>query len=78
MSDVLSPNQRRTERARQSFSEKFSTPEDRSEFYRSIGQRGNTGRITLAPDEASALSEAYRLLRSISAKIDKSPDEDAG
>jgi hypothetical protein len=67
--DQLSPNQRRTQAARTSLSEKFSSPEERSEFYRSIGQKGNAGRVTLAPADAAVLLQALELLQPIAAKV---------
>lgn len=78
MSDVLSPNQRRTQAARSTFSEKFDSPEAKSEFYRSIGEKGNAGRVTLAPAKADALrqyaavlGEAYAFISSLVPKDDQ-------
>jgi hypothetical protein len=50
---------------------KFPTPEAKREFYREIGERGNAGRVVLRADEAAALRDAYRLLRTIA---DRLPD----
>ncbi len=71
MTDVLSPGGRRTQAAREAFARKFPTPEARSEFYRQIGERGNAGRVVLRAEEAAALRDAYRLLRTIA---DRLPD----
>ena len=66
---MLSPNQRRTQRAREVFAAQFPTPEARSEHYRAIGERGNTGRVVLRAEDAAALREAYALLRTIAERL---------
>ncbi len=71
MDTVLSPAQRRTLPARKALAAKFSSPEAKREYYREIGERGNAGRLVLRADEAEALRDAYRLLRTIA---DRLPD----
>jgi hypothetical protein len=71
MPDVLSPAQRRTLPAREAFARKFPSPEAKSEHFRAMAERANAGRIVLSGDEASALRDAYRLLRTIA---DRLPD----
>jgi hypothetical protein len=68
---VLSPAQRRTLPAREALAQKFPSLEAKSEFYREIGERGNAGRVVLRAEEAAALKDAYRLLRTIA---DRLPD----
>jgi len=66
---VLSPNQRRTQRAREVFAAQFPDPEARSEFYRQIGERGNAGRVVLSAEQAAALRQAYALLAKITERL---------
>lgn len=62
------PQQRRTQRARETLAAQFSSPEEKSEHYRRLAQRGHEGRVVLSADEVAALSAAYGLLRSIAAR----------
>jgi hypothetical protein len=72
----LTANQRRTAPARAAFDARFSTPEERSEHFRRIGQRGNHVRVTLTAAEAAALAEAFRLLSGIAARLPAGADGD--
>lgn len=65
LSEVLTPNQRRTLPAQQALRRKFGSEEERRAYYREIGQRSNAGRLTLSIDETTALAalgEAYGAL----------------
>ena len=65
MSEPLTPAQCRTRSARQALAAKFSTPEERSEYFRDLARRSHERRLTLSGDEAAALVGAYDLLRSV-------------
>ncbi len=71
MPDVLSPAQRRTLPAREAFARKFPSPEAKSEHFRAMAERANAGRVVLSGEQARALQDAYRLLRTIA---DRLPD----
>lgn len=77
MVETLTQGQRRTVKARQVFTSRFATEEDRSDFYRRIGAKGNDGRIVLTAQESAALAEAYALLGRIAerarSKVDAAP-----
>jgi hypothetical protein len=71
---VLPPPSRRNPiEARAALARKFSTPEERSEFYRHIGARGNAGRLTMPAEDVRALGEAYALLSRLAAKYQFDP-----
>src|SRR5215217_7393809 len=63
------PGQRQTKAARDAFASRFSSPEERSRFYREIGRRGNDARLVLSGDEAAVLAEAYALLSRIAGRL---------
>ncbi len=65
---TVSPQQKRTERGRSTFLDRFATPEERTEYFRALGKRSAEGRIMLSRDEAAALATAYRLLGTIAAR----------
>jgi hypothetical protein len=65
-----------TENGRRAFAARFSTPEEKSAYFREIGERGNAGRIVLRAEEAEALRDAYRLLASIANRL-PAPSESA-
>ncbi len=69
MHEVLSPAQRRTLPAREAFARKFPSPEAKSEHFRAMAERANAGRVVLSGDEATALRDAYRLLRTIADRL---------
>jgi hypothetical protein len=69
--DQFSASQRRTQAARSTFSTRFSTAEEKAAYYRDIGEKGNAGRVTLAPDEAAVFLHALELLRPIAAKAER-------
>ena len=69
MDTTLSPAQRRTLPGRQALAAKFSTPEEKRQFYREIGERGNAGRVVLRAEDARVLGEAYRLLAKIADRL---------
>jgi hypothetical protein len=81
MSEVLTPAQRRTLPAREALARGFPTAEEKSNYYREIGERGNAGRILLRADEAVALVDAYALLSRIAerarVKLGDAPNEAA-
>jgi hypothetical protein len=68
MLETLSPDQRRTLKAREALARKFATPEQKTEHYRAMAEKANAGRVVLSGDEATALRDAYRLLASIAAR----------
>jgi hypothetical protein len=73
-------NQQQTQRAREAFAAKFSTPEERTEYFREMGRRSaerRRGSITLLPEEAEALSGAYDVLRKIAERTRKNGGGDA-
>jgi hypothetical protein len=55
--------QQRTLAARQS----FASPEEKSEYYRALGQKSAEGRLVLSDEDAQALADAYELLSRICA-----------
>ena len=71
----LSPRQRQTLAARQTFAKQFASPEERSQHYRSLADKANAGRVVLSAEEASALSQAYRLLTRIAERGKLTPPE---
>ena len=73
MPEPLTPGQRRTLRAREALAAKFSTPEEKSAYYRELARRSNDGRVVLSGDEAAALGDAYALLGRIVAR-NRQPD----
>ncbi len=75
--DSLSPRQRQTLAARQALAAKFATPEAKSAHFRGLAERANADRVTLNADEASALGEAYALLRRIVQRHPKIADPPA-
>jgi hypothetical protein len=84
MSAPLTSNQRRTEAARAALAAKFSTPEQKREHYRALGQKSAEGRIVLSGDQAQELSEhtaalarAYAFLSEIAARNEQSDSEAA-
>lgn len=66
----LSPAARRTLPGRTAFQAKFTTPEEKTEFYRQLGKQSARERVTLSGAERRALSDAYALLGRIVARID--------
>jgi hypothetical protein len=71
MSDPLTARQRQTLAARQAFADRFTSPEERTEHYRSLGRKSAAHRVVLSGYEASALAEAYALLARIVARTQK-------
>jgi hypothetical protein len=71
MSEVLTSAQRHTLPARTALAAKFQSPEEKSQFYRRLAEKANAGRVVLRAEEAAALRDAYRLLRTIA---DRLPD----
>lgn len=72
----ITPEQR-TRRAREAFDAKFSTPEEKSEYFRSIGRQESErrrGGVVLSADEAATLVSVYRQLREIAQRL---PDPDS-
>jgi hypothetical protein len=65
MLETLSPDQRRTLKAREALARKFATPEQKSEHYRAMAEKANAGRVVLSGDEAAALVDAYAILNKI-------------
>ena len=65
MEEALTPAQRRTLPARQALAAKFSSPEEKSEHFRSLARRSHERRLTLSGDEAAALLHFHELLGSI-------------
>jgi hypothetical protein len=63
MADILSPAQRRTLPARQALAAKFSSPEEKSEHFRSLARRSHERRLTLSGDEAATLAQLSDFLR---------------
>jgi hypothetical protein len=79
--EMVTDRQRRTLPARQALAQQFSSPEQKSEFYRSLGKRSAESRIVLSGDEAAALVDAYALLGRIAErarmKLGDAPNEAA-
>ena len=67
--------QRQTAAARARFLDGFPDPAARSEHFRELGRLAAERRVVLSGDEASALSQAYRLLSDIAARLPR-PDGD--
>lgn len=64
----LTPQQRRTQRARETFAARFSTSDEKTEHFRELGQKSGQGRVVLSVDEVQALGAAYDLLRGIASR----------
>ncbi len=62
---IPSAGQRQTLAARQAFSERFTTPEARSAYFRELGRRSAAGRVVLSASEAATLAGAYEILGQI-------------
>jgi hypothetical protein len=79
MSKPLSARQRQTHAAREALAARFSSPEERSEFYRALGRTSAARRVVLSRDEVAAalppLAEAYALLARIVARARHEVDE---
>ncbi len=74
MSETLTPQQRRTLKARETLAAKFATPEEKSAHYRELAEREATrrrGGIVLSAEEASALAHAYDIMRSVAERARK-------
>ena len=71
MPETLTARQRQTLNGRQALADRFPTPEARTQHYRELGRRSAERRVVLSGDEAAALRDAYRLLRTIA---DRLPD----
>ena len=65
MSELLNAHQRQTLNGRQALADRFPTPEARTQHYRELGRRSAERRVVLSGDEAEALRDTYRLLRTI-------------
>jgi len=70
---TLSPQQKRTANGRRTFLEKFSTPDEKSQYFQALGRRAAENRFVLTGDEASALAEAYAILSRIAARVSPRP-----
>jgi len=66
----LTPNQRRTLKAREALAQKLADPETRRNYFADLARR-QTGHIKLSPAEAQALVEAFVLLERIAARARK-------
>ncbi len=75
MSDeVLTPQQRRTLKAREALAATFPTTEAKAEYYRDLAEREaarRRGGIVLSAEEASALAHAFDLIRSVAERARK-------
>ena len=73
---TLTPRQQQTASARAALARKFAHPEERRAYYEDIGRKAAESRIVLSGAEATALRDAYRLLRHIAerGKLDAPPD----
>ncbi len=65
MPDVLSQRQQRTLAARQAFANRFSTPQEQTEYFSALARRAAAGRVVLTTADASVLAEAYAVLARI-------------
>jgi hypothetical protein len=65
MPEPLTPAQRRTLPARQALEAKFSSTEEKTEYYRDLARRSHERRLVLSGDDATAVLAAYSLLRQI-------------
>lgn len=54
----LTPRQRQTLAARQTFSQRFTSPEEKIEHYRALGQKSAAERIVLPAEDARAFVAA--------------------
>ena len=66
---TLSPQQKRTANGRRTFLERFSTPDEKSQYFQALGRRAAENRFVLTGEEASALAEAYAILSRIAARV---------
>jgi hypothetical protein len=60
--ESLTARQQRTFAARQAFANRFSTPEEKRDYFRALGQKSAEGRFVLSGEEAAALKEASATL----------------
>jgi hypothetical protein len=70
--EELTPNQKRTRKARETFHKRFKTPEEKTDFYRRMGVLGNQRRVVLTSAEAEAVVNAINVL----AEVFAGPDPD--
>jgi hypothetical protein len=52
---ALTARQRQTLAARQALARKFATPQEKSDYYRTLGRKAAAGRIVLSGSDAAAL-----------------------
>ena len=71
---VLTPNQRRTQRARERFAARFSSPEEKSAFYRELGLKSAASRVILPAEAVTSIAEAVRLLEGVVAQAREGSD----
>jgi hypothetical protein len=60
--ESFSPAQARTVKARETFNARFKTPDEKREYFRKLGERGNAGQVTLRAAEVAALVDAVTIL----------------
>jgi hypothetical protein len=76
--ETLTPAQRRTLPARQALEAKFATTAEKTEYFRELARRSHERRLTLSGDEATAVLDAYALLRSIAERVKRQSDSPPG
>jgi hypothetical protein len=80
-SSALADRQKQTLPARQALAERFTSPQEKTDFYRELGRRSADTRVVLSGDEAAALVDAYSLLSRIAErarmKLGDAPNEAA-
>src|SRR5215218_7907839 len=78
MTATLSQRQRQTERAREAFASRFSSPEEKKRYFAELGRKGAGSRIVLTGEEAAALRESYALLSRIAERGKLAPRSEEG
>jgi hypothetical protein len=68
VAETLTPAQQRTLRAREALARKFSSVEEKSQYYRAMAAKANAGRLVLSAAEVATLEDFSDFLREIAAR----------
>jgi hypothetical protein len=71
VAEPLTPRQRQTLAARQTFAQTFTTPEKKREYYSALGRKAAEGRVVLSASDASVIAEAHRSLEGLTRIVAK-------
>jgi len=78
---TLTRGQRQTQKARESYAARFTSPEEKVKHYQELGRLAADRRLVLSGDEKEALKaasaslgEAYALLQKIAQRVECNPE----